>query len=310
MILFPEEAATRAADTDFVFLIFVAISIGIIAIVVTLIVVFSLRYRKGTQAKRGPIAKFYSHEFEIGWTTAIFFLAMFLFWWSAAVRVDLFVAPPNSMQVHVAGKQWMWKIEHANGAREINTLHAPVHVPVQLIMTSEDVIHSFFVPNFRMKMDVVPGRYTQTWFEATRLGQYQIFCAQFCGTEHARMIGTVVVMSQADFAKWLRAQPEADNLAREGQALFVSLGCAGCHAARSAVHAPRLDGVYGSPVHLSNGQVVIADDGYIRDSILQPDKDVVAGFKSIMPSFKGLVSDSQILRLTAYIRSLKNQGKS
>ncbi len=308
--LFPEEASTQAWYTDSLFLILMIVSAAIVILVVTLVVVFSLRYRRGTQTKRGALRPLISRQFEIGWTTGTFFLAFFLFWWSGSSDLSTLLPPRNAMEIHVVGKQWMWKTQHSNGAREINTLHVPVDEPVRLLMTSEDVIHSFFVPDFRIKRDVLPGRYTETWFQATKTGTYHIFCTQYCGTQHSRMTGQVVVMPKDEFPKWLRAQPQADDIAKEGAALFVSLGCAGCHEGNSQVHAPHLAGIYGGPVQLSDGRVVTANDAYIRDSILQPQKDVVAGFEPLMPSFEGLVGDDEILRLTAYIRSLKDQGRS
>ncbi len=308
--LLPEQASTQAAYVDATYLLLIGISAAIVILVVALILTFSLRYRRGTTANRGPIRERTSREFEIGWTSATFFLFFFIFWFTATSQFTELVPPPNAMQVHVVGKQWMWKTQHANGAREINTLHVPVNVPVRLILTSEDVIHSFFVPAFRIKRDVLPGRYLETWFKATKTGTFHLFCTQFCGTQHSRMVGSVVVMPQQEFAKWLRAQPQADDIAKEGAALFVSLGCAGCHVDSNAIHAPNLNGIYGGPVQLNDGRVVIADDAYIRDKILQPNKTVPAGFKADMPSFAGLVDDSEILRLTAYIRSLKDKGRT
>lgn len=212
------------------------------------------------------------------------------------------------MEIHVVGKQWMWKTQHSNGAREINALHVPVNEPVKVIMTSEDVIHSFYVPDFRIKRDVLPGRYTETWFNATKTGTFHLFCTQFCGTEHSRMIGEIVVMPKDEFAKWLHEQPQSADISKEGAALFASLGCASCHEGKSRVHAPQLAGLYGRPVRLRDGRVLTADDAYIRETILEPDKHVVAGYEPLMPSFEGLVGDDEILRLTAYIRSLKGKG--
>ncbi|MGO9982855.1 MAG: cytochrome c oxidase subunit II [Rhodomicrobium sp.] len=307
--LLPEQASTQAPGVDGVYMLLIGVSVAIVVLVVALVLTFSLRYRRGTTAKRGPLREFAAREFEIGWTAATFFLFFFIFWFTASAQFTTLVPPRNAMEVHVTGKQWMWKTQHSNGAREINTLHVPVNVPVRVVLTSEDVIHSFFVPAFRIKRDVLPGRYLETWFKATKTGTFHLFCTQFCGTQHSRMIGSVVVLPQEEFAKWLRAQPQADDIAKEGAALFVSLGCAGCHEGASAVHAPHLNGVYGGPVQLSDGRTVVADDAYIRDSILQPGKDIVAGFKNEMPNFAGLIDDSEILRLTAYIRSLKDKGR-
>jgi cytochrome c oxidase subunit II len=308
--LLPEQASTQAPGVDTVYLVLVAISAAIILMVVALVLTFSLRYRRGTRAERGPLRELVAREFEIGWTSATFFLFLFLFWFTATAQFTTLVPPKNAMQVHIFGKQWMWKMQHANGAREIDTLHVPVNVPVRLILTSEDVIHSFFVPAFRIKRDVLPGRYLETWFEATKTGTYHIFCTQFCGTQHSRMVGSVVVMPKEEFAKWLRAQPEGDEIAKQGETLFIALGCAGCHVNSTAIHAPDLSGIYGRPVHLNDGRVVVADDAYIHDKILKPDKDIPAGYKPDMPSFDGLVNESEILQLTAYIRSLKDKGKT
>ncbi len=308
--LFPEEASTQAPATDTLFLILVIVSAAIITLVLSLVIAFSLRYRRGTGANRGSLRPLISRQFEIGWTAGTFFLALFLFWWSGSTDLSTLLPPRDAMEIHVVGKQWMWKTQHSNGAREINALHVPVDEPVRLVMTSEDVIHSFYVPGFRIKRDVLPGRYTETWFHATKTGTFHLFCTQYCGTQHSRMIGEIVVMPKDDFSKWLTAQPHIADIPKEGAALFASLGCAGCHEGNSNVHAPPLQGVYGSRVQLSDGRAVTADDAYIRESILEPEKDVVAGFKPLMPSFEGLVGDDEILRLTAYIRSLKDKGKT
>jgi cytochrome c oxidase subunit 2 len=208
------------------------------------------------------------------------------------------------MEIHVVAKQWMWKTQHSNGAREINALHVPLDRPVHLLMSSQDVIHSFFVPAFRVKKDVLPGSDTDIWFQASKAGVFPLLCAEYCGTDHSMMRGKIVVMRQDEFAKWLGHQPEGDDLAHEGAKLFVAQGCSGCHAASSNVHAPRLEGLYGRGVQLSDGRTVKADDAYIRDSILEPKRDVVAGYEPIMPSFKGLLDDGEIQSLAAYIRSL------
>ncbi len=308
--LFPEEASTQAPVTDTLFLILMIVSAAIIILVLALVITFSLRYRRGTTVNRGPLRELSSREFEIGWTAGTCFLALFLFWWSGSANLSTLVPPRDAMEIHVVGKQWMWKTQHSNGAREINALHVPVHEPVKLIMTSEDVIHSFYVPDFRIKRDLVPGRYTQTWFNATKTGTFHLFCTQFCGTEHSRMIGEVVVMPKDEFAKWLHEQPQSADISKEGAALFASLGCASCHEGKSRVHAPQLAGLYGKPVHLRDGRVLTADDAYIRDTILEPGKHVVAGYEALMPSFDGLVGDDEILRLTAYIRSLKDKGRT
>jgi cytochrome c oxidase subunit 2 len=198
----------------------------------------------------------------------------------------------------------MWKTQHGNGVSEINELHVPVNTPVRLIMASQDVIHSFFVPAFRMKRDVVPGRSNETWFNATKIGMYHLFCAEYCGTDHSRMLGRIVVMSKEDFGRWLSAQPRGDALALQGAKIFRAQGCSGCHVNSTTVHAPDLKGIYGQTVQLAGGKTAIADDAYLRDSVLMPKKDVVAGYDPIMPSYQGILSDADLDSLAAYIRSL------
>ena len=305
--LFPGEASTQAVSTDRMFMGLLVVSGLIVLLVFGMVVSFAFRYRNGSQAKRGDLPSWMERDLEIGWTAATLFLFLFIAWFTAASSLGSLTPNKDGMQIHVVAKQWMWKTQHPNGAREINALHVPVGTPVTLLMTSEDVIHSFFVPQFRIKQDVLPGRYTQTWFEATTTGTFHLFCTQLCGTEHARMIGDVVAMPPADYARWTAAQPQADDIARTGESLFRSLGCSGCHALGSTVHAPALVGLYGKPVHLSDGRTVVADDAYLRDAILQPARDIVDGYPNIMPSFSGLIGDDEILALTAYIRSLRDQ---
>jgi cytochrome c oxidase subunit II len=276
----------------------------IVVIVGGLVIVFSIRYRRGSKADRAELPPIMSREFEIGWTSATLFLALFIFWWVSSTQLSALVPPKNAIEIHVVAKQWMWKTQHANGAREINELHVPIDAPVRLVMTSQDVIHSFFVPAFRMKQDVLPGRYTETWFRATKLGSFHLFCAEYCGSEHSRMTGRIVVVSQDEYGSWLTAQPQGDGLAKEGEAIFRARGCSGCHAEASKVHAPKLRGLYGRAVQLADGRTVTADDAYLRDSMLLPKRDITAGFEPIMPSYKGILTDGEIISLTAYIRSL------
>jgi cytochrome c oxidase subunit 2 len=302
--LMPESASTTAVQTDRLYFILLALSLAIVLLVLALVVTFAIRYRRGSAAKRGELPAMLRRELEIGWTTATLFVFLFLFWWAASSRLSALVQPKDAIEIHIVAKQWMWKAQHANGAREINELHVPVGVPVRLVMSSEDVIHSFFVPAFRIKQDVVPGRITETTFQASREGAFHLFCAEFCGTDHARMLGRVVVMARADYAGWLSAQPEGDDLAHEGAALFVARGCAGCHATSSKVHAPRLPGLYGREVKLAGGRTIVADEAYLRDSMIEPTRDIVAGYEPIMPSYAASLSQGEIQALVAYIRSL------
>jgi cytochrome c oxidase subunit 2 len=302
--LMPRQASTFAPQTDTLYFAVLGVSSGIVLLVFALIVVFSIRYRRGSSAKRGTLPLLIQREFEIGWTSATLFAFLMLFWWAGSNEVSQLLPPRDAIEIHVVAKQWMWKIQHANGAREINMLHVPVDEPVRLDMTSQDVIHSFSVPAFRIKQDILPGRYVETGFRATETGVFHLFCTQFCGTAHSGMVGSVVVMSKPDFAAWLSGQRPSGDLASQGRALFTSLGCAGCHAPRGPIHAPDLAGLYGRKVPLEDGQFALADDAYLRDQILEPKAKLPAGYDPIMPSFKGEIDDAQIVELTAYIRSL------
>jgi cytochrome c oxidase subunit 2 len=304
------EASTHAVRVDHIFYGLLILSGLTMILVFGLIITLAVRYRRGSSAKRGPLPEIINREFEIGWTSATLFLFAFLFWWAASADISGLTAPANALEVHVVAKQWMWKTQQPNGAREINALHVPVDKPVRLVMTSQDVIHSFFVPAFRVKQDVLPGRDTDIWFKATKTGVFPLLCAEYCGTNHSMMRGRIVVMRQDEYAQWLAKQPEGDDLAQQGAKLFVAEGCSGCHAEASSVHAPKLAGLYGRTVQLSDGRQVKADAAYIRDSILQPKRDIVAGYKPIMPSFAGLLDDGEIQSLTAYIRSLGQESNN
>lgn len=303
--MLPVEASTLAPRVDGLFWLLTGVSVAIMLVVGALVLVFSFKYRRGTKAPRGAVPEKLSGEVEIAWTVATFFAFVFVFWFAAVLDTDQFEVPKNALEVHVVAKQWMWKIEHPNGAREINAMHVPVGVPVRLVMTSQDVIHSFFVPAFRVKRDVLPGRYVETWFQASKVGTYHLFCTEYCGTDHSRMIGGIVVQTPADYARWTAAQPQGDTLADQGKRLFVSMGCSGCHAGSQVVRAPSLAGLYGRPVPLAGGGFARADEGYLRDSILLPQKQVVAGYAPVMPSYEGVASEEDVIRLVAYLKSEK-----
>jgi cytochrome c oxidase subunit 2 len=198
----------------------------------------------------------------------------------------------------------MWKAQHPGGQREINELHVPTGQDVRLVMASQDVIHSFFIPALRIKQDVVPGRYETMWFRADRPGRYHLFCAEYCGTDHAHMGGWVTVLNPREYASWLRQQGGQETLAEQGKQLFRTYGCGGCHGAGGSVRAPPLEGVFGSPVPLSDGSIVIADEKYIRDSIFDPKAQIAAGYQPIMPTFAGQVSEDDLAKLIAYIESI------
>lgn len=299
--LLPASASAGAGRLDALALAMLLLT-GVVGLaVLVLIVVFCVRYRAAAVVDRAhPPA--IDRPLEIGWTVAPLLLFFAVFAWAAFDYAKLYSPPADAMPVSVVAKQWMWKAEHAGGRREVGELHVPLGQPVQLLMTSQDVIHSFFVPAFRIKQDVLPGRYTSTWFTATVAGTYDLFCAEFCGTEHAVMRGRIVALAPADFARWLEAGPDQPGMAARGFALFRRFGCSGCHAAGSTVHAPDLSGLLGRRVHLADGRTLTADANYVRDSILLPDKDVVAGYAAIMPSFAGQIGEEDLLAIIEYIK--------
>lgn len=296
-------ASNFAVTVDHILICLLVISSGIMLLVFWLMWSFMIRYRANSPIDRGAIAE-RTWRFEIAWTAATFVVFLGLFYWGAVVYLDEYQPPADAIKVSVVGKRWMWKIEYPGGQREINTLHVPVGKKIQLLMTSQDVIHDFGIPAFRLHHDVLPGRYETMWFTAEVPGTYDIFCTRFCGAEHSRMRGEVIVMTAANYQHWLQQNGSSGSLIAAGQQLFTSLGCSGCHGGGGTVRAPSLNGVYQSPVPLSDGTTVIADEGYIRDSILFPKKQVVASYDPIMPSFDGKISDADLQKLVAYIESL------
>ncbi len=304
LALFPENASTVAARVDGLFWYLTGVSAFFVALIALLIVRFMVKYRRRHPGERGASVHG-SLALEALWTLVPFALALVAFFWGASIYASMQRPPDNAMEVFVVGRQWMWKLQHMEGRREINTLHVPVDQPVKLTMTSEDVIHSFFVPAFRIKQDALPGRYTTVWFEATKPGTYHLFCTEYCGTLHSGMIGNVVAMEQAAFQEWL-AGGEGDALppATAGEGVFVQYGCGSCHRADATGQGPKLDGLAGRHVAFQDGGSAVADDGYLRESILNPQAKIVAGFEAIMPPYEGLVSEEPVLQLVAYIKSL------
>lgn len=297
------EASANAPQADLLIAGLVAVSAAVLAVVFGLMLYYIIRYRHNSPLDRGKIAE-RTFGFEMAWTTGTLVIFFGLFIWGAVIYVTLYRPPPNALKIYVVAKQWMWKVEHAGGQREIDTLHVPVNKPIELVMTSQDVIHDFFVPAFRLKRDVLPGQYETMWFQPDEIGTYHLFCSQLCGTGHAAMIGSVVVMSDPAYASWLAQNGASDTLAQQGGQLFIRYGCSGCHGGQGTVRAPSLVGLYGSPVPLSDGSTVVADDRYIRDHILEPDQQIVASYAPVMPSFKGVLGEDDLLRLVAYIESL------
>jgi cytochrome c oxidase subunit II len=303
MRFFPESASSMAGKVDMLYFALLGITAFFMLAVAGPVLYFAVKYRRGGTADRSKPSSG-SIRLETAWTVFPFVISLGLYLGGATVYLGNQRPPPDALQVNVVAKQWMWKIQHFEGRREINELHVPLGRPVRLIMTSQDVIHSFYVPAFRVKQDVLPGRYTSMWFKATKAGSYHLFCAEYCGTDHSRMIGRIVVMPSGDFERWLQAGGSTESLVRSGEQLFRQLGCSGCHEGSTVVRAPSLVGIFGRPVPLQRGGTVVADETYIRDSILQPGSQIAAGYENLMPTFQGQVSEEQILQLVAYIKSL------
>ncbi|MBV9457803.1 MAG: cytochrome c oxidase subunit II [Bradyrhizobium sp.] len=305
---FTTAASDYAANVDALFALLSVISAAVVVVIAGLISFFLIRYHRGSHAPRGETPERIDREIEIGWTAATLFTFLFLFWWAASDQLSALATPKDALEIHVVAKQWMWRIQHPNGAREIDELHVPVHTNVRLVMTSQDVIHDLYLPALRLKQDILPDRYTYLSFNATKTGVFHLTCAEFCGTDHSVMAGRLVVMTPEEYSRWNATQPEGDDLAHQGEALFRSLGCSGCHTPGSTVHAPDLHGIYGSTVQLADGHTVTVDEAYLRDCMLLPDKNRVAGFPPLMPNFSGFVSQGQIISLVAYIKSLGKQS--
>jgi len=300
--LFPERASALAWQVDGLYFLLVAVSAFFTLLIFLVILVFAVKYRRS--AHPHPVQIEGSLPLELAWTLIPLGICMIFFAWGSLIYFQEARPPQGAMEIYTVGKQWMWKFEHETGQREINQLHIPVGADVRMIMSSQDVIHSFFVPAFRIKQDVLPGRYTETWFHTTKVGTYHLFCSQYCGTDHSGMIGQVIVMEPTAYQAWLASGGATGNLASNGQQLFQQLGCATCHRSDTQGRGPNLAGVFGKKVMLEDGRTVTADENYLRESILNPGAKVVAGFKPIMPSFQGQVSEESLMALVAYIKSL------
>jgi cytochrome c oxidase subunit 2 len=320
---FPPTASSEAGPIDLVIWAINVIAIVFSLLIVVGIVYFSVKYRRGHMVDRSnpPLENL---PIEIAWTVIPTLIVIVIFIWSSAVYLANKRMPAGATEITLVGKQWMWKLQHPEGRWEMNELHVPIGRPITLTMTSEDVIHSFFVPEFRLHQDVVPGEYTQTWFTPTRVGVYSLFCSQFCGTDHSKMVGKVYVMAPADYENWLSTGSTQQTLAQEGGRLFIQHGCSGCHGGNGSVRAPFLEGIYGKPVAVQippegltgsaliarlpkiQATTIIADNRYIHDSIVLPEKEIAAGYRPIMPAFKNRLTEEEIFKLVAYIRSLGN----
>jgi cytochrome c oxidase subunit II len=300
--LWPAGASSNAGNVDALF-IFLLVVCGLVTVAIfIMILVFAAKYRRRMGHEAEQIEG--STALEVTWSVIPLVVFMVIFVWGAVIYFQERTPPQGATEVYVVAKQWMWKLQHEGGQREINELHVPVGRDVKMIMTSQDVIHSFYVPAFRIKQDVLPGRYTTAWFHATKPGTYHLFCAEYCGTQHSGMIGQVVVMEPVQYQSWLSGGSASGSLAQNGQMLFQQLGCTTCHRQDTQGRGPNLVGLYGKRVTLEDGRTVVADENYIRESILNPAAKVVSGFKPIMPTFQGIVSEEQLNQLVAYVKSL------
>jgi cytochrome c oxidase subunit 2 len=302
--LFPREASTIAPYADALYFFLLLITVIGLSVVGALVFGFAIRYRK----EKHPVATQVEGSTLLEATWTIIPLALFLicFVWGALLYFRIYNPPTNSMNIYVVGKQWMWKAEHEGGQHEINALHVPVGRPIQLTMISQDVFHSFSVPDFRIKREVIPGRYSTVWFQATTPGSYHLFCTQYCGTNHSQMIGEVTAMLPEDYQKWLQGSTSGMSLAQNGERLFASMGCNACHSGTAAARGPNLARVYGSKLQLANGSEVLVNDAYLRDAILNPSEHITAGYAPIMPTYQGQISEDGLIDLVEYIKGLNS----
>jgi cytochrome c oxidase subunit 2 len=304
--LFPARASTIGAGVDHLFFYLVAVALVFSTLIFGLVFYFAIRYRRRSPADKATQITS-SVPLEIAWTVIPLCLSAVMFFWGASLFLRHAIAPPGSADIYVVGKQWMWKVQHPEGRREINELHVPVGRPFRLIMTSEDAIHSFFVPAFRLKQDVLPGRFTTLWFQATQVGRYHLFCSQYCGTNHSLMGGWIEVMEPVEYEHWLSRGSTGDPMQVAGAKLFERLGCSNCHQSTNQGRGPSLEGLYGRRVLLEGGGTTIADDAYIEESILKPATKVTRGYQPIMPTFQGQISEEGVFQIIAFLRSLKGE---
>ncbi|HET9240134.1 MAG TPA: cytochrome c oxidase subunit II [Oligoflexus sp.] len=303
----PQQASAFAADVDHVFIVLLIVSGGAVLLIAGLIVFFCVRYSRKKQPR--PVHHTNTKlSLEIGWSVIALAFFLFAFAWGARIYLQMYrTAPDDAYAVYAIGKQWMWKFQHPDGRREINELHVPVNRPVKINLISQDVIHSLYIPAFRLKHDVLPMAYTEMWFEPTLPGSYHLFCAEYCGTSHSEMVGQVIAMRPEDFENWLGNSQGMGSTAQQGAKLVASLGCTSCHKSESTSIAPWFGGIYGKPVELADGTSTVVNDAYIRESILNPQAKVVRNFQPAMPSYQGRITEDEILSITAYIKSLREQ---
>jgi cytochrome c oxidase subunit 2 len=303
---FPEQASTVARNVDALYFFLILVTIFFTGLVAAMVIGFSIKYRKSAHPEAVQIEG--SVPLEIFWTVVPLGISVVIFVWAAVVYFDLMKPPRDTMEIYVTAKQWMWKMQHPNGVREINQLHVPANTNVRLTMISQDVIHSFFVPEFRIKNDVLPSAYRYVWFNATKPGTYRLFCTEYCGTKHSAMRGQVIVMEPAAYQVWASGGAQGGTLASNGERQFTSLGCVTCHSGQSGSRGPNLAGVFGREETLADGRKVTVDDNYLRESVLNPQAKTVAGYEPIMPTFSGQVSEDTLIQLIAYIKSMPGEG--
>lgn len=302
---FPERASSMAGQTDYLFYALCGLTLLMLTVVFVPMFFFLYRYRADNDVDRTP-SHFTTWKIELTWSVIPLWIVLGVFFWGAGLYVRLRTPPPDkdTLEINVIGKQWMWNVQHPEGKRELNEMHVPVGRTVRLLMTSQDVIHDFYVPAFRTKQDVVPGQYTEQWFKATKTGSFHLFCSKLCGSSHAEMGGWVTVMTPSDYQRWLNQGGVQASLVARGERLFRSLGCSGCHGENGVVRCPSLHGLYGHPVPLDTGEIVTADDHYIHDSILLPQKQIVASYAPVMPSYEGQIGEEEVFQLVQYIKSM------
>ncbi|HEY2856784.1 MAG TPA: cytochrome c oxidase subunit II [Terracidiphilus sp.] len=300
--LFPREASTVAPYMDELYLFLIAMTVVGVLLVLAIVITFSMRYRKSVHPVATQIEG--STLLEATWTIIPLGIFLVCFVWGALLYFRVYNPPANAMNIYIVGKQWMWKAEHPGGQHEINALHVPTGQPIQLTMISQDVFHSYSIPDFRIKREVIPGRYSTVWFEATTPGTYHLFCTQYCGTNHSQMIGEVTVLSPEDYRKWTEESTSGMSLAQNGERLFASMGCNACHSGNAAARGPSLAGVYGSQLQLTSGASVQVNEAYLRDAILNPSQHITAGYAPIMPTYQGQISEDGLIDIVEYLKGL------
>ena len=301
--IFPDQASTFARDVDVLYFFILAVCALFATGVAITVIYFGIRYHKTHDGEIGARIEG-SLPLELLWSVIPTIIAMVMFGWGATVFYHLRRPPDEAMHIYAVGKQWMWKFQHLEGQREINELHIPAGQPIKVTISSEDVLHSLYFPAFRTKMDAIPGRYTELWFEAQRPGSYHIFCAEYCGTNHSGMIGTVTVLEPAQYQAWLQGGGLEGTLAQRGAKLFNDLACSTCHVDTGQGRGPSLKGIIGTTVDLQSGDTVTVDEAYLRESILNSQAKVVKGFQPLMPTFQGLISEENLVALIEHVKSM------